>query len=67
MGNFRDYAKIMNAMGHVADKKHYIEIRQMNRDYKRQEEGKLKHNNYVFALITKLEDHLVKEMKNKGP
>ena len=53
----------MNAMGHVADKKHYIEIRQMNRDYKRQAEGTLKHNNYVFALITELEDHLLKEMK----
>ena len=60
MGNFRDYAKIMNAMGHVADKKHYIEIRQMNRDYTSEGKGKTKSNNYVYALITQLEEHLEK-------
>ena len=49
----------MNSMGHVADKKHYIEVRQMGRA----KTTLMRQNNYVYAMISVLEQHLLDQIK----
>ena len=34
LGNFKDFKEIMNRLGHVAEKRHFIEIRQEGRQHK---------------------------------
>ena len=66
MGEFKTFQLIMNRMGHVADKRHFIEIRQEGRQSGTS--GKFfgglsdldlqKQNAYTYSKVTDLEDHL---------
>ena len=67
MGEFKTFQTIMNRMGHVADKRHFIEIRQEGRQSATS--GSLfgvsdldlqKQNAYTYSKVVDLESHLRK-------
>ena len=66
MGEFKTFQLIMNRMGHVADKRHFIEIRQEGRQSASSGDyfGGIsdldlqKQNAYTYSKVTDLMDHL---------
>ena len=65
LGDFKTFQLIMNRMGHVADKRHFIEIRQEGRQsatsgsyFGISDLDLQKQNAYTYSKVTDLEDHL---------
>lgn len=64
-GDFKTFKEIMNRMGHVADKRHYIEIRQMGRQsassgsfFGMTDASLQEQNARTYEKLTTLETHL---------
>lgn len=67
MGEFKTFQLIMNRMGHVADKKHFVEIRQEGRQsatagsyFGISDLDLQKQNAYTYSKVVELESHLRK-------
>ena len=78
LGDFKTFQMIMNRLGHVAEKPHFIQIRQEGRQtedssspiefgFGKSDISLQEQNAKVYAKVTDLEDHLRKEIAAGRP